>query len=282
MSLFGLLKINPEPDIEDIEEAFDGNLCRCTGYRPIIESARSFVVNKNKHDNTMWKNENTDLPIDFDTCKDYDPQISDPVFPVELTLNSKYSPRSSLFFAFDSSVWFRPANLDELLLAKELWPSARLIGGNSEIGVEMNLKDEQKHNVFIYVGDLKDELGNVNLTEKYLEIGVNITLTELIESLSNLKLGVINHQKSLIDAFLSNLRWFASRHIRNFATLAGNIATGSPISDLNPILVATDTYLTVRSRNRGQRVVKMRDDFFIGYRKVNLEPDEVILKVDMF
>lgn len=281
MSLFGLLKIKPDPGIEDIEEAFDGNLCRCTGYRPIIESARTFAKKNENNNNKIEitpKNKYTDLLINFEKCKDYDPN-SDPVFPSQLT---KYSPRTSVCFVNDSSVWFRPSNLEELLVAKDLWPSARLIGGNSEIGVEMNLKDVRQYDSFIYVGDLH-ELEEVKLTESNcLEIGVNITLTDLIDALTNLKSSsqVQHHQKSLFDAFLSNLRWFASRHIRNFATLGGNIATGSPISDLNPILVATDARLTVTSRKRGEREIKFRE-FFLTYRKVDLNADEVILKVSI-
>jgi xanthine dehydrogenase/oxidase len=279
MSLYGLLKINPEPGVEDIEEAFDGNLCRCTGYRPIIESARSFVKKTDADEKT--KIPSTDLLINFNACKDYDPKsMNDPIFPIQLT---KFSPQSVLFTNDDSSViWFRPSNLDELLVAKDLWPTARLIGGNSEIGVEMNLRDSRKYNAFIYVGDL-NQLGSVKLTEKFLEIGVNITLTDLIESLTHLKSSseTLKHQKSLLDAFLGQLRWFASRHIRNFATLGGNIATGSPISDLNPILVACDAHLTVCSRKRGQREVRVREEFLLAYRKVNLEPDEVILKVSI-
>ena len=79
---------------------------------------------------------------------------------------------------------------------------------------------------------------------------------------------------------MTNLRWFASTQIRNFATLAGNIVTGSPISDLNPILVATDAWLSVRSKTKGTRNVSMRS-FFLGYRKIDLQADELVLDVNV-
>ena len=270
MSLYGLLKINPDPSIGDIEEAFDGNLCRCTGYRSIIESASSFVKMDKWSQNEMHKR-----LIEFDKFKDYDPK-NDPQFPSELT---KYNPNLSVFISNESSIWFRPGSLEELLKAKELWPEAKLIGGNSEVGVEMNLRPLNQPNVFVYVGDLK-ELRDVIINENVLDIGVNITLTELIHSMNELNKTSKPRHKTLFNAFLSNLRWFASRHIRNFATLGGNITTGSPISDLNPILVATDALLTVRSNKNGERTIKMRE-LFLAYRKVNLNSDEVLIKVSI-
>ena len=277
MSLYGLLKINPDPSIGDIEEAFDGNLCRCTGYRSIIESARSFVKKSKcgENESSCSGHEHPKLSIEFDKFKDYDPK-NDPQFPSELT---KYNSNLSVCVANESSIWFRPGSLNELLKAKEIWPEAKLIGGNSEVGVEMNVRPLNQPNAFIYVGDLK-ELRDVIINENVLDIGVNITLTELIHSMNELKNDLKPHHKSLFNAFLSNLRWFASRHIRNFATLAGNITTGSPISDLNPILVATDALLTVRSNKNGDRTIKMRE-FFLAYRKVNLNPDEVLIKVSI-
>ena len=273
MSLYGLLKIKPDPSMSDIEEAFDGNLCRCTGYRSIIDSSRSFVKNHKCSDQTTCKSDTSKLLVDFDQFKEYDPK-DDLQFPLDLT---NHKPNTSALFANDASVWLRPSNLEELLLAKEMWPNARLIGGSSEVGVEMNLRALNQPNEFIYVGDLT-ELRDVKIDENCLNIGINITLTELINSLESLKKTSQVYQKSLLNAFLSNLRWFASRHIRNFATLAGNIATGSPISDLNPILVASDAVLTVRSKKNGERTLKMRE-FFLAYRKVNLASDEVIIKV---
>lgn len=269
MSLYGLLKIKPDPSLHDIEEAFDGNLCRCTGYRPILDSARSFIKNNEKS--------SFNSKIDFDQFKDYDPN-DDLSFPTALT---KLTPKSTVLLGDESSIWIRPTNLDELLEIKEIWPNSRLIGGNTEVGVEMSMRPLNQPSEFVYVGDLS-EMRDVKVTSRNtLEIGVNITLTELITALKNLKkTSPIVHYRSLFNAFLSNLRWFASRHIRNFSTLAGNITTGSPISDLNPILVANDALLTVASKQRGERTIPMRE-FFLAYRKIDLATDEIVIKVSI-
>lgn len=278
MSLYGLLKIKPHPTIDDIEEAFDGNLCRCTGYRSILDSSRTFVKKDGEHCKGGGCSSVENAPklnIDFDKLKDYDPLTQDPPFPDHLT---NLNPDQTAVFADECSMWIKPSCLGDLLKAKELWPGARLIGGNSEVGVEMTTRPLNQPNVFVYVGDLID-LRDVSINDDQLEIGINITLTDLINSLENIKKAPPkSHHKSLLTALLCNLRWFASRHIRNFATLAGNIATGSPISDLNPIFMANDARLTVCSLKNGQRTIRMRE-FFLAYRKVNLQPDEILVKV---
>jgi xanthine dehydrogenase/oxidase len=289
MSLFGVLKLNPSPSLVDIEEAFDGNLCRCTGYRSILETSRSFVhQDKCTNQNKKEKVHGSCQTVDFNEFRPYDPQ-SDITFPSYLTNEAYISNQlqHSVYFKDDSngSIWFRPNNLNELLKAKFNWPNAKIIGGNTEIGVEMALKSV-KHNCFIYIGDMI-ELKDVQIsTDKddnsSLEIGVNITLNDLMKKLENLKKSDNYKQwhQSVINSFLSNMRWFASNQIRNFATLAGNISTASPISDLNPILLATNAVLTVSSLNNGERNINMRE-FFLSYRQINLRPDELILSVQI-
>jgi xanthine dehydrogenase/oxidase len=81
-------------------------------------------------------------------------------------------------------------------------------------------------------------------------------------------------------AVLENVRWFAGTQIRNVATIAGNIVTASPISDMNPVLVALGAILKVSSRSQGERYIPM-DVFFLGYRKTALKPDEVVISVNI-
>ncbi|KAL4155217.1 hypothetical protein PRNP1_007330 [Phytophthora ramorum] len=73
------------------------------------------------------------------------------------------------------------------------------------------------------------------------------------------------------------LKWFASTHIRNVACIGGNLVTASPISDMNPLLAAMNAYLELSSI-RGTRYTGVRD-FFLSYRKVGMEQDEVITGV---
>ncbi|CAK9040826.1 Xanthine dehydrogenase, partial [Durusdinium trenchii] len=80
------------------------------------------------------------------------------------------------------------------------------------------------------------------------------------------------------QAMLEMLRWFASTQIRNVAVLAGNIATASPISDMNPVLMALDASLILASANQAPREVLMKD-FFKSYRVVDMQPAEVICAI---
>ena len=103
------------------------------------------------------------------------------------------------------------------------------------------------------VAELKQVRVTTDAEKRHLKIGVNITLTDLAESLKSLKKDntIKLYEHSLANSFLSQLKWFASTQIRNFATLAGNIVTGSPISDLNPVLVASNAWLTISSLKEG-------------------------------
>ena len=78
------------------------------------------------------------------------------------------------------------------------------------------------------------------------------------------------------------IRWFASNQIRNVAALAGNICTASPISDLNPVLMALGASLKLASldgsNKASTRIVKMRE-FFLGYRKVDMKENEILQEI---
>ncbi len=215
MSLYGLLKIKQEPTVHDIEDAFDGNLCRCTGYRPILESARTFAKtgcsqNTNNHSCSSSSSSSSlsscssyqSKLADFSHFKAYDPN-SDVPFPYGL-MQSEGEQNKLVVLTGMNSFWIKPSNLDELLDVKHLYPNAKLVGGNSEIGVEMKYKN-MDYNYFVYISDI-NELQSVLLNENSLDIGVNITLNELIDSLKKLTYIVKPYQQSLLKAFLSNLR----------------------------------------------------------------------------
>ena len=283
MAFYGFLKLNPNPSIKDIEESLDGNLCRCTGYRPILESFRTFSNESHKDDNNNDLNEKQSCNsskskscklADFTELKPYDPNADLP-FPTELIILKP----SSLVIAYDNLLWLQPISVQQLLKSKKKFPTAVLIGGNTEIGIDTKIKLVD-YPVFINISKISDlqELNVISNGDRdILEIGANITLNELIEKLKQLKKECKPHQVSLLNALLSNLKWFASNQIRNFATLAGNIVTASPISDLNPILMTAEATLTIASETE-QRELEMCK-FFLGYRKVDLKGDEVLLKV---
>ncbi|KAJ1966806.1 hypothetical protein IWQ62_002234 [Dispira parvispora] len=304
MSLYALLRNNPEPQTRDIEDAFDGNLCRCTGYRPILDAAKTFVTTGsvcdqnncgtercmntcNNHSNgTGHPNGVVDIeelqPLRTWRASDFQPYdaTGDMSFPsnlVQYISGKALRPRTSLVFSGTTChKLYRPLTLEELLSIKQEYPEAKLFSGNTEVGIETKFK-HQPYPVRVYVGDIP-ELKTVTTDQCGLAVGANVTLTTLENTLTALVAELPTDKTEGYRALLTNLAWFAGRQIRNVATLAGNIATASPISDLNPVLIACGAELTLQALGKTPRKVSLRD-FFLGYRKTALRPDEVITAV---
>ncbi|KAJ8045585.1 Xanthine dehydrogenase/oxidase [Holothuria leucospilota] len=111
-----------------------------------------------------------------------------------------------------------------------------------------------------------------------ISVGASVSLSQLKEFLEGVIEQHPEHQTRTYAALIEMLSWFAGPQIRNVAAVGGNIATGSPISDLNPLFMANRCVLTVGSV-KGFRTITMNEDFFTGYRKTILSHDEVLVKI---
>ncbi|KAL8694385.1 MAG: hypothetical protein Q9218_000951 [Villophora microphyllina] len=293
MSLYALLRNNVNPSELEIEEAFDGNLCRCTGYRPILDAAQTFSVQKACSKATanggggccMEKGTTTgtngcsmdgaddkseDRPVKRFTPPgfiEYDPETQ-LIFPPAL-MKHEYRP---LAFGNKRKKWFRPVTMKQLLQIKSVYPSAKVIGGSTETQIEIKFKAMQ-YSASVYVGDIA-ELRQYSFEDGHVEIGGNVVLTDLEEiCLKALKkYGPVKGQP--FKAIHKQIRYFAGRQIRNVGTPAGNLATASPISDLNPVFVATNTVLVAKSLENETEIPMT--EFFKGYRTTALPPDAII------
>lgn len=98
-----------------------------------------------------------------------------------------------------------------------------------------------------------------------LQVGGSVTLTALLNACKACSKTRAGHEVAVLEAIAHQLKWFAGVQIRNVATLAGNIVTGSPVSDLNPIWVATGTVFMIQSAEGRSRSIAAAD-FFLGYR----------------
>lgn len=295
MSMYSLLRALPKPNMHDLEVALQGNLCRCTGYRPIIEGYRTFTGEQPAQQNGVngcamgekccklqnggvAKEEEEEEEILFDTkeFRPYDP-TQEPIFPPELKLTDLYN-RESLVFKSKSVTWLRPTNLKELLRLKHQYPDAKIIVGNTEVGVETKFKNLH-YPVLIHPIRIP-ELTEIQLNEKGVRVGASVTLQELQVYLKQLIKTKPEYQTRIFCAIVEILHWFAGKQVRNVACIGGNIMTGSPISDLNPILLASNAELELMSLD-GARSVLMDDDFFTGYRKNVVKPNEILLAVNI-
>ena len=296
MSLYALLRNHPDPSELEVEEAFDGNLCRCTGYRPILDAAQSFSAKKscakatanggggccmesgNKNEKTNGHNgcgsrsldPNEDQPIKRFTPPgfiEYNPDTQ-LIFPPGLRKHD-FKP---LALGNKRKRWYRPATLKQLLEIKAAYPSSKVIGGSTETQIEIKFKAMQ-YSASVYVGDIA-ELRKYSFTDDYLEIGGNVSLTDLehicLEALG--RYGPVKGQP--FEAIHKQLKYFAGRQIRNVGTPAGNLATASPISDLNPVFVASNTTLIAKSLDMETPIPMTQ--FFKGYRTTALPSDAII------
>lgn len=208
--------------------ALSGNLCRCTGYRPIVEAASALGM------------------PDGDDALAARISVAPPVA----------APVRAPGFA-------RPGSLAEALdLLAE--PGAVAVAGSTDLGVEANLRgDRPALRVAI---DRLPELRAVSRTGTYVEIGAAATLSEIERRLA----GAV----PLLDEVFPQ---FASRLIRNGATIGGNLGTASPIGDLPPALLALQADVVLVSA-AGERVVPLKS-YFTGYRQTVRAPDELIRAV---
>ena len=297
MSLYALLR-NSEgegPGEQEVEEAFDGNLCRCTGYRPILDAAQTFrkgggcgreggccMDGQNGESNGCGKvngvNGESDQPIKRFTPPgliEYNPD-TELIFPPALKKH-EYRP---LAFGNKRKRWYRPTTLTELLEIKSAYPSAKIIGGSTETQIEVKFKAMQ-YTASVYVGDIP-ELRQYKFDDDCLEIGGNVTLTDLEELMADALEKYGERKGQPFAAILKQIRYFAGRQIRNVGTPAGNLATASPISDLNPVFVATNATLVAKSLHETTEIPM--SEFFKAYRVTALPPDAIIasLRIPVF
>jgi len=308
MSMYALLRSSKlRPSEEEIEESLAGNLCRCTGYRPIIDAFRVFAKSYDSlYTESSPKSLRSDTfvcpssgkpcscrEIGTNNCEDSFSSISgngkqyfshneidgssysvnELIFPSELQLR-KIMPLK--LDGVGGIKWYRPIDLRHLLNLKSRYPDAKLVVGNTEVGIEMKLKNAQ-YKILIAATHVP-ELNTLKINNEGLEIGASVRLTELQQFL---KLAISErkaHETSACKALLEQLKWFAGKQIKNVAFVGGNICTASPISDLNPLWMASGATFQIINYEGTIRTV-MSKNFFLGYRKVNLGKSEILLSV---
>ncbi|EGC38870.1 hypothetical protein DICPUDRAFT_96745 [Dictyostelium purpureum] len=309
MALYAYLRSNPNANQKEIEHNFDGNLCRCTGYRPILDAAKSFAIDKT----TDEQDEDGDVKIptiakieDDDTKTDSEPGICPssgkpcnckqktshiPSKPLELKSEPIFPPflmdykKESLVFQGDRVTWHTPTSLNEILTIKKTHSNAKIVVGNTEIGIETKFRNVVYPTIISPVR--VPELNSIQKQQDGILVGSSVTLTELKSFLlGEIKSdGASDDQKTKVGTFkaiVSQLKWFAGNQIRNAASIGGNLVTASPISDLNPVLLAAGAILTMVSQDESGTIVERKvpiGSFFLKYRIVDIKPEEILQSV---
>ncbi|RDD44883.1 Xanthine dehydrogenase/oxidase [Trichoplax sp. H2] len=281
MSMYTLLRNNPQPTEEEIESACEGNLCRCTGYRGILDGFKTF--SKSYCCKKELKNAEVENEVGEMTCKlyslsefeEYDPS-QDLIFPPELLI-MKDRPQHSLCITGKQFTWFRPSTIDELLSLKKEYPAAKLVVGNTEIGLEMKSKC-LRYPVLISPCEIP-QLNGVHYANEGIELGACISLTRLNKVLKEVIEKLPEYKTRVFAAIVEMLRWFGGQQIRNVGSIVGNIMNASPISDLNPLFLAAKAKLTIQSVDGLKKVITMDENFFTSYRKTCIKEDEIVISI---
>jgi xanthine dehydrogenase small subunit len=213
--------------------ALSGNLCRCTGYRPIRDAAYAL-----------------DGPPPDD--------------PLLARLSAPPREPAATQLRYEGRSFARPETLAGALRLLHADPAATVVAGSTDWGVEVNLRGARAESVIAI--DRLPELRGLVVDVDRIEIGAALTLTEIERRLDG-----------RVPLLAQLFPQFASRLIRNGATLGGNLGTGSPIGDAAPVLLALEASLVLASVD-GEREVAL-SGYFTGYRQSVRRPDELIKAV---
>lgn len=124
------------------------------------------------------------------------------------------------------------------------------------------------------------ELNSVEHGPEGISFGASCPLSFVEKTLLDAVANLPAHQTEVFKGVLEQLRWFAGKQVKSVASIGGNIITASPISDLNPVFMASGAKLTIVSTGT-RRTVRMDHTFFPAYRKTLLAPEEILLSIEI-
>uniref|UniRef100_A0A2K6F1U7 aldehyde oxidase n=1 Tax=Propithecus coquereli TaxID=379532 RepID=A0A2K6F1U7_PROCO len=292
MSMYTLLRNHPQPSEEQLMEALGGNLCRCTGYRPILESGRTFCVEssgcqqKGTGKCCLDRGENASSPLGGknDICtklfakEEFQPldPTQELVFPPELLRMAENPEKRTLTFYGERVTWISPGTLKDLLELKVKHPEAPLILGNTSLGPAM--KSEGRFHPILLSPARISELTRVTETSEGLTIGAGCSLAQMKDVLAERISKLPEEKTQTYRALLKHLKSLAGPQIRNMASLGGHIISRHSYSDLNPILAVGSATLNLTSAE-GTRQIPLNEYFLAGLASADLKPEEILESV---
>ena len=237
MSLFSMYKNNNSYNVDLIKDSISGNLCRCTGYRPIIDAAKKLnLSNKKDH---FFKNKKKIITL------------------------LKKIKKNSLEIKSENKNYFAPKTLNELKKLIKKNPKSNLLSGGTDLSLKVT-KERKDINSIIYLQSVK-ELDFIKVKKNQINVGACTPIIKFEKYI-----------KKYYPDFNSILKRYGSVQIRNVGTIAGNIATASPIGDTLPLLLSLDAKIVL---DGVKKIEISLNDFFVGYRKTKLKKGQFIYSI---
>ncbi len=228
-------------DKRSVDDLMAGNLCRCTGYGPIIDA-------------TLALNGAAAPGEERAVAEEAARQLQNA------------ADTASLAYEFGGQRWFGPTGTDELAALCEAHPDATIVAGATDVGLWVT-KQHRRLDTLIDIGRVR-ALNELTVTGDTLRIGAGVTCTDAYEAIA-----------ARWPDFGELLRRFGGRQVRNAATIGGNIANGSPIGDSPPALIALGATLVLRKGEVRRRLPL--EAYFLDYGKQDRQSGEFVEAVEI-
>jgi xanthine dehydrogenase small subunit len=240
MSLFALYVSESRPTRARVNDVLSGNLCRCTGYRPIIDAAQAMY-------DYAW-----DEPTRAHAARTSERLADWRNDPEPLALEHK------------GRHYFAPTSANQLDALLAAHPRATLLAGGTDVGLWVTKQHRDLGDV-IYLGNVA-ELHGIEDRGEELVIGAAVTHAQAFDVIAR-----------AFPDFGELLRRFGSTLVRNSSTVGGNVANGSPIGDSMPALIALGARVALRGPE-GEREIPL-EDLYIAYGQQSRKPGEYVVRL---
>lgn len=272
MNMYGLLHDNPKPSEQDVEDSFDGNICRCTGYRSILDTMKSFAVDTQISDGGVIDIEDLNKKLCPHTGQ---PCNSEGSIAEGSSASSEFS---GLHLKTGSADWYRPTSLQELggLMRRCKENKVRLLFGNTSAGI---FKDEGPFDVYIDLKEVK-ELYTITVTETSVKFGANTSLSTMIKTLKSL-----TDKQTGFEYFavlVRHLKLVGNVLMRNAASVAGNLMIKHAHPDF-----PSDVFTLTEAAGGKVEIYDSKDGSLKAYtlrdfvKKVNMTGQKVLTSVEI-
>ena len=245
MSLFALYHAHDctagTLDRAEIDQALAGNLCRCTGYRPIIAAAAQACAGPAADAFSVAQGS------------------------VLARLAAMRAPEM-LTLEFDGRRFYAPTTVDQLADLFARYPKAVILAGGTDVGLWVT-KQHRSLDVVISLEAVAG-LSNVEKTDTHLRIGAGASYEAALDVLG-----------AAYPDMGALIRRIGARQVRNRGTIGGNVANGSPIGDTMPALIALGASVVLRQGGE-QRSLAL-EDLYLDYRRTAMQPGEFVERIDV-